>query len=75
MFYFAQDKKLWAGENPASVGSFDHQSRERYLQPEELPRFFLALRKALADLRDFVNLCCLDRCSKIGCALDAMGAA
>ena len=57
MFYFAQDKKLWAGENPASVGSFDHQSRERYLQPEELPRFFLALRKAPADLRDFVNLC------------------
>ena len=56
MFYFAQDKKLWAGENPASVGSFDHQSRERYLQPEELPRFFLALRKAPADLRDFVNL-------------------
>src|SRR5579864_4653267 len=46
----------WKGENPASgVPAFPEKKRERFLQPEELPRFW----KALADeqnetVRDYV---------------------
>jgi integrase len=45
-------------ENPAmGVKLFHEEKRRRFLQPDELPRFFKALRKDTSpDLRDFVNL-------------------
>ncbi len=56
MFNFARSEQLFHGENPAAIKSFHHQSRTRFLQPEELARLFQALRRAPADVRDFVNL-------------------
>jgi integrase len=47
------------GPNPATgVKLFHEAKRRRFLQPDELPRFFAALKKkeTSADLRDFVNL-------------------
>lgn len=46
------------GPNPAvGVHLFHEAKRRRFLQPDELPRFFAALKKDPSrDLRDFVNL-------------------
>lgn len=48
-------------ENPASyVKSYRQKSRERFLQKDELPRFFAALNaEPNADIKDFVSLCLL----------------
>jgi integrase len=56
MFNFARSEELYTGENPAEIKSFHHQSRTRFLQPEELARLFQALRRAPADVRDFVSI-------------------
>jgi integrase len=49
----------YVGANPCSgVPRFPETSRERYLLPEELPRFFKALKEEPSDgLRDFFELC------------------
>ena len=47
----------FTGQNPAAgVKRFEEESRERYLQPEELPRFFSALEELSQDMRDFFLL-------------------
>lgn len=58
MFYWAEEAGLWQGVNPAAGVKFFHESkRTRFLQPDELPRFFATLAKEKnVDLRDFVNL-------------------
>ena len=41
----ARNKRWWTGENPAhGVDRFKETSRDRFLQADELPRFFQALR-------------------------------
>jgi len=56
MFNFAHKQGLFNGENPGKIDSYHHESRTRFLQPQELARLFQALRSAPPDLRDFVNL-------------------
>ena len=59
LFNFARREDLYAGENPAagSFKPFKEHSRDRFLQPEELPKLFKALRdEPSRDLRDFVLL-------------------
>lgn len=45
----------WQGQNPAvGIRKFKEQSRDRFLQPDELPRFFEALAKECNETaRDF----------------------
>jgi integrase len=44
MFNLARDWGLYAGENPATrIQMFREESRDRFVQPEELPRLFLAI--------------------------------
>jgi integrase len=52
------EAKLWRGENPAAgIKLFPETGRKRYLEPNELYQFFLALRKEKnIHLRDFVKL-------------------
>jgi len=52
---------LFDGANPASkVDRFRERSRDRFLQPDEMPRFFRALAdEGNALFRDFVLLCLL----------------
>jgi integrase len=58
LFYWAIKEEIWHGVNPAvGIELFDEVKRRRFLQPEELPQFFAALRQETnSDLRDFVNL-------------------
>ncbi len=58
MYNFAKAAELWGGENPAArLKLFHEQSRGRFVQPDEMPRLFAALRKeSNRDLVDFVNL-------------------
>ena len=58
LFYWAIKEEIWHGANPAvGIELFDEAERTRFLQPEELPQFFAALRKeSNTALRDFVNL-------------------
>jgi integrase len=56
---WAIEKKLFAGPNPAAgLGIFKEPKRERYLEPNELPRLFKQLNDPSTsdDLRDFVSL-------------------
>ena len=48
----------WSGENPASkITTFKERTRERFLQPEEFPRFFEALKAEPNEtIRDFFLL-------------------
>jgi integrase len=48
----------WKGENPAArVKPFREKKRDRFLQPEELPRFFVALAEEQNEtFRDYVLL-------------------
>jgi integrase len=59
MYGFAQRTEMWSGQNPAmGVKLFHEEKRTRFVQPDELPRLFMALRdEPSADLRDFVLLC------------------
>ena len=44
MFNLARDWGLYAGENPATrIQFFREESRDRFVQPEELPRLFQAI--------------------------------
>lgn len=53
-FNWAKAAELWEGNNPAtSVKKNKETSRERYLQPAELARFFQALEEAVQPGRDF----------------------
>lgn len=58
LFNWAEEASLWKGENPATRIKFFHEDRRtRFLQPDELPRFFKALRAdSNLDLQDFVLL-------------------
>ena len=55
---WAIKEERWKGENPArGLTLFREESRERFLQPEELTRLFEELgREKNVDLRDFVYL-------------------
>lgn len=48
----------WQGQNPAiGVKKFKEQSRDRFLQPDELPRFFAALSNEPNETaRDFIMI-------------------
>jgi integrase len=48
----------WNGENPATkIKAFKERKRERFLQPEELPAFFEALKAELNEtVRDYILL-------------------
>ena len=50
--------RIWKGENPAhGVVKFPEQSRDRFLQSDELPRFFQAVVKEENEaIRDYVLL-------------------
>lgn len=50
--------RIYKGENPASgIKKFPEASRERFLQADELPRFFEAVAaEENPDIRDYVNL-------------------
>lgn len=52
-------KNGWDGKNPAKgITKFTEQSRERFLQADEMPRFFKALRSKETDrtFRDYFQL-------------------
>jgi integrase len=57
-YSFGKKQRLYDGDNPAvGVGKFRMQSRDRFLQAEELPRFFQALATESDDnIRDFFQL-------------------
>ena len=48
--------RIWKGENPAhGIAKFSEQSRDRFLQSDELPRFFQAVAKEENEtIRDYV---------------------
>ena len=50
--------RIWAGENPAhGIKKFPEQSRDRFIQGDELPRFFQALAEEQNDtMRDYFLL-------------------
>jgi len=53
LFNFASANELWDGENPCKgIKQYRETSRDRFLQPDELPRFFHALADD-ATPRDF----------------------
>lgn len=54
------DEIGFTGPNPAlGVEKFQEQSRDRFLEPDELPRFFGSLAEEDATIRDFFWLCLL----------------
>lgn len=57
----ATEWRIYEGDNPAhGIQKFPEQSRERFLQGDELPRFFRAvLEEPNVDMRDFVLLALL----------------
>jgi integrase len=48
--------RIWKGENPAhGIAKFPEQSRDRFLQSDELPRFFKSLaEEPNTTIRDFI---------------------
>jgi integrase len=58
LFNFATAAELWRGENPAiKIKLFHEAKRTRFLQPDEVPRLFKALKnEPNPDVVDFVNL-------------------
>jgi integrase len=58
IYSFGKKQRLYEGENPAiGVGKFRMQSRERFLQSDELPNFFQALENdSDHDIRDFFKI-------------------
>jgi integrase len=58
IYSFGIKKRLFAGENPAAAaGKFKSESRDRFLQSDELPNFFRALEdEPDLDVRDFFRL-------------------
>ena len=58
LYNFAAKEELFRGDNPAEkITMFKEKPRTRFLQPDELPKLFTALRdEPSKDLRDFVLL-------------------
>lgn len=57
---FAIRQELLTGDNPATgLDRYRETSRDRFLQPDELPRFFEALKDEPDDSRDFFLLALL----------------
>lgn len=58
MYFFGAKEDLYAGGNPAeSLEKFKTTSRDRFLQADELPRFFKALgNESDQNMRDFFEL-------------------
>jgi integrase len=58
MFSQAKERWNWTGANPAAdVRGFPEKKRKRFLQPDELPAFFQALRDELNEtIRDYILL-------------------
>ncbi len=58
LYSYAKDRKLFAGANPAiGIKKFPEDSRDRFLQSDELPRFFQALAEEDNEtMRDFFLL-------------------
>jgi integrase len=58
LFSYAKESKKFTGENPAAgIRKFPENSRDRFLQADELPRFFQALAKEPnTTIRDYVLL-------------------
>jgi integrase len=58
IYAFGIKRRLHAGENPArGIGKFKSKSRERFLQSDELPKFFRSLETEPGqDIRDFFYL-------------------
>lgn len=56
MFNQARERWSWAGDNPAAdVQAFPEKKRERFIQPDELPRFFQALNdEPNTTIRDYI---------------------
>lgn len=54
----SRDVGLYDGDNPATeIRLFHEEKRTRFIQPDEMPRLFAALKASRNDaLRDFVNL-------------------
>jgi integrase len=58
IFNFAIEQLDFQGTNPAiGVKKFAEESRDRYLLPDELPRFFEALEEEESLFKDFFLLC------------------
>ncbi|MFO0935522.1 MAG: site-specific integrase [Gemmataceae bacterium] len=54
MFRVTANDVGWKGENPAvGIQKFREKSRERFLQADELPRFFAAMQELSEQHRDF----------------------
>jgi integrase len=58
MYFFGIEEELYGGKNPAeNLEKFHINSRDRYLQADELPTFFNALEnESDEDIRDFFEL-------------------
>ncbi|HQT26829.1 MAG TPA: tyrosine-type recombinase/integrase [Burkholderiales bacterium] len=58
LYSYAKDRKLFVGQNPASgIKKFPEDSRDRFIQADELPRFFQALAEEENEtIRDYVLL-------------------
>jgi integrase len=60
VFNWSKEHQLWAGDNPAeSIKKNKENSRQRYLQPAELARFFAALSETENPAKDFFMLALL----------------
>ncbi|MEM7540510.1 MAG: site-specific integrase [Pseudomonadota bacterium] len=58
MYNWAIRMELFSGDNPAvGIEKFKEVARERFLQPDEVPRFIAAVEASEPDFRDFVLLC------------------
>lgn len=57
LYNAALDMELYNANPAARVRAFEEQSRERFLQADELPKFWTALEKEPSEkLRDFIKL-------------------
>lgn len=57
LFNAAIDLELFAANPAARISAFEEQSRERFLQADELPKFWAALEAEPSEkIRDFVKL-------------------
>lgn len=60
VFNWGKEHELWAGDNPAErVKKNKENSRQRYLQPAELARFFEALGETVEPAKSFFMLALL----------------
>jgi integrase len=60
VFNWAREHELWDGSNPAErIKKNRENSRQRYLQPAELARFFEALNESEQPARDFFMMALL----------------